>query len=274
MFIICTKIYTLKSDLIKNASGGKKADRTVQYLVNGARMNNVFIYSLNLTRAQQPNNNFKLSRNMPEEKTPPIDIPAGDSRLNVLYRWIRKLPVGSKARYRLKKTLSVFMKWYNTRYHNLPSAFPSDFAFERIGEHRYRAKQRRLTISLKDSLVKRKEEAFERESIGDKDEYVLKKSDSNDFAISVADGMKLYLLIRNMGFIHFDHEDIHVSFEAETSTRYRLTAHGKTYFFSEATESPLHPRWQKNCEQIDLLLNELAGIENIVELDFSIVKKV
>jgi hypothetical protein len=211
---------------------------------------------------------------MPEHQMPTIDIPSGNSRLNAIYRLIRQLPVGWKMRSQMKKIFSAFMKLYNVRFHNLPSAFPDDFTFERAGRYTYRLKQRSLTISVKASSVTRSEEMFESEVIDNKREYVLKKCDRHEFTLSIGDKRKLYSLVRDMGFIHFDHEDITVSFDAHSSTHYVMIAHGKEYFFTEATESPLHPRWQKNCEQIDILVNQLAGIENVMDSDSPSIKKV
>jgi len=89
--------------------------------------------------------------------------------------------------------------------------------------------------------------------------YVPGKEENQSRLISQDDSVALYLAIRRCGFLHFDHEQVDVSFDSHGSASYQLTAHGNTYFFNDSTEAPIAPRWQQNCEGLDIAVNDLEA---------------
>jgi hypothetical protein len=193
-----------------------------------------------------------------------------ESRLYIFQRLIQKLPHG-RVRKKLLLAFRKFMMWYNLKYHNLPEQYPTDFSFQRTGQ--FSRKSEKITtlisIALSSIVSEKKIFKYERNPETNKNEYVLKSHQRYNGSISETHKRKLYATIRKTGFLHFELENMEVSFDNHSRTGYILRAHGKTYSFIGATEAPIQTIWEEKCMALDNLLNELAdSIEksNLVEL--------
>lgn len=186
------------------------------------------------------------------------------SRLYIIQRLLKKLPASGlkrKALYHFRK----FMKKYNVRYHNLPSAFPNDFKFERWIHTFNKTLKTTSSIIIGNNEVTCSKKIFKlvKTSADQNSIYNLVEEQSGSAEITGSDSKKLYALLRDVGFLHFELEEIDVSFDAHSTSSYQLTAHGKRYSFVNATESPIQPMWEQNCEELDGFLNKIAGNCNV-----------